>query len=304
MDETTTKQVATNAMLVSLTISVWSGHRKDDTANQTVTAAYHLEDPKVARVWKTLLPDSAAYRKVRETAWALRSFHYANTLPYMYAGPRILPSASYARYMKGFGQLQRAFDLAASELVAEYPALREQAKRRLKDLYKEADYPETEKLRGCFKASVSVAPLPVGADFFRVQVDDLERERLKRAAEEELRRTYEAAMQDVWARLYDGIRRMHSALTKTTHPRRGETFDAVRELVDVLPQLNITGDETLAKLHRQFADSVSAYTRAELMSDTKVRAEAAAKTQALMDTMSAILGTQPAAPKMEMRRAA
>lgn len=302
-DETNVRQFAANAMLVNLTVAVWAAHRKDDSANQTVASAYQLEDPKVARVWKSLLPDSSAFRKVRETAWALRAFHYANTLPYMYAGPRILPSAGYTKYMKGFGKLKHAFDATANELVAEYPALRERAKFKLKDLYREDDYPDAEKLRSCFNASVTVSPLPVGADFFRVQVDDLERERLKRAAEEELQRTYEAAMREVWTRLYDGMRRMHSALTTATHPRRGETFDAVLELAAVLPQLNIANDATLARLHQQFVESLNAYTRDELLSDKKARADAAAKTRALMDTMSAIMGGQPTG-KLELKRAA
>ncbi len=85
--------LSTDAMLVSLRISAWSGRLHDRRASNHV-AAHHEASAGAGRYNKRLLPKSA-FAALTATASKARTTYYEQTLPWDDQGFRLLPVANY-----------------------------------------------------------------------------------------------------------------------------------------------------------------------------------------------------------------
>ena len=98
--------IASSAMLVELSISVWTGIKKDKRASQDVEAQ-NGADTGVAKVSKKLLGDCAELKAVQDfTANVRTGIHYAMTMPWSNSGLRLLPTVKYFDYTKTMTALQ------------------------------------------------------------------------------------------------------------------------------------------------------------------------------------------------------
>src|SRR5262245_28756261 len=86
--------ITERAMLVDLTISVWSGTKYDRTVSAEV-ARQHNTATDVGRYNKRLLARNAPLTELQKIATAARTDHYAMTSPWLDTGQRILSSEMY-----------------------------------------------------------------------------------------------------------------------------------------------------------------------------------------------------------------
>jgi hypothetical protein len=115
------------------------------------------------------------------------------------------------------------------------------------------------------------------------------------AAERELREElergmtarYESAMQDVWKRLYDCAAKTHERLADPRNTFRDTLVDNARDLVRVLPSLNITNDPNLIAMAKELDDSLCRHHPETLRQPGVTRAETASKMADLMAKMGA-----------------
>ena len=92
----TPNALSERAMLVSLSVSIWSA-RKHDVRISDKVAAEHGADRSMGRYAKHLIPrDLLAAVTAANTA--LREHHNLNTLAWGDDGTRILPAANYLGY--------------------------------------------------------------------------------------------------------------------------------------------------------------------------------------------------------------
>ena len=89
--------LSSSAMLVELSISVWTGRKKDKQATADVTMSNHAKTG-VAAVNKKLMADCAELDAIQKFAASVRTFHYSATLPWTDTGIRIVPTAKYFAY--------------------------------------------------------------------------------------------------------------------------------------------------------------------------------------------------------------
>ena len=285
----------TRAMLAGLRISAWTARKYDRKVSQEV-ADSHGASIDAGRYNKHLMPtDASTYKALNQHVAAIRQVYYDNTLPWSDDGWRMLPIKNYQRFTDAMREGKHKFDQLLREFLADYPALREEAKRRYNGLFSDSDYPTNPGDRYAF--DVEYNPVPSGGDF-RVALSDEEVKMLSAQAEARSKRAFDAAQADAVKRLYECVSHIHERLTATTKGAEGEMkpgifrdslIENARDLCEVLVNLNLKEDPKLESLRQQ--TELLAMTEPDtLRENADVRVQTAKDAQAILDAMTATYG--------------
>ena len=238
-----------DAMLVSLRITAWSGRLHDRRASNHV-AAHHEASASAGRYNKRLLP-KAAFAALGATASAARSAHYAQTLPWDDQGARLLPVANYDRYTELLDGLRERMVRERARFVEDYDENVAQARLDLGRLFRIEEYPSREELRHRFGLRYRIAPVP-DAGHFMARLASGDTDRIRRDIESRIEERLHDAVGDLYRRLGEAVGRVSERLRDDPDGKplvfRDTMIGNIRELVDIVPRLNIFGDETLAQL--------------------------------------------------------
>lgn len=284
--------LTSRAMLSALKVTQWTARKLDKAATTKVVADAGAHS-NAGRFNKTLVAPEALARIVSATNKA-REVHYARTLPWLDDGARILPAAGYADYSAAMRTVRQDFEEAAREFIAAYPGFREAARTRLGTMYQPADYPEVADVEARFSFSIRVMPLPDATDF-RVALPQDVLDAIKADAAQDSRNALAGAMADVRARVVETVGRMAERLAaykpatntdKAEGVFRDSLVDNVRELADVLPSFNLTGDAGFAALIERIRGQLCGLDAAALRNDPAARAETAAAAAAIVADVS------------------
>jgi len=305
----------TAAVLVSLTLRTWSNNKLDEKISDEVSSRYAVDNDaeaaaqspgRVLRSWKTLLPSGkhTSIGRLMAVSRDLRKFHYDNTLPYTIHGPRLLPMANYEKYMESFRGFVRQLDQAKAEFVQDYPRLKAFAARRLGQAYREDDYPQVDVILSSFGASLKTIPVPAGDQVLKLDgLPPQTAAQLKKEVEADLQEAFTKANEAIWQRLYQATQGLVHSLGKNKH-LKDASIRNMRELLDVLPRLNLARDERLDNLHKQLEVTLEGITGAELRSNDALAEQTRKGAQSVMSVMAAFMGNAPADLPVELRRAA
>lgn len=281
--------ITERAMLVSLNIQQWMGAKHDKKISQEVARA-HNSDVNMGRYQKILVAKESLER-LRQITSSARHEHYNRTLPWSDGGVRILSSKGYFDYAASMRAKQVLWDAAVADFIAGYQQMIVEARARLNGLFNEGDYPGISKMRGKFSFAFNVLPMPTSQDF-RVELGDEETARVRSEIEQSLNDSLRVAMSDVWGRIRDVVARMSErlhaySLTEegVSNPFRDSVVDNVRDLLDILPTLDITEDPTLAKISKRINAQLCAYTADELRESDSAREKTAKAADAILKQM-------------------
>lgn len=250
--------ITEKGMLTNLTIRQWAAVREDKKVSEEV-AKQHGATRKVGRYMKDLIGrDVAELARVREAASALRQFHYTMTLPWSDEGSRLLPSATYFDYAGGIAERKNAFESAVAAFEKAYPDLKAAAEQKLNGLFDEADWPTPEVFRSKFSVRLRVFPLADASDF-RVKLGSEEEELVRKQITTSMMASLSGAMADVFTRLKTCVGDLMERLAryevdpqgKTVRTFRDSAVTNLRELVALVPKLNILNDPHLRELTEQ-----------------------------------------------------
>ena len=287
--------ITEKAMLVRVSISQWTA-RKHDARISDEVAAQHGTTRDAGRYNKVLIAKSAL-DKVAKAAGAARQFHYENTLPWSDMGDaRILPSANYFEYSRRMEALQAEFDIARREFIDAYPHYVEEARTRLNGLFDADDYPARSAMVRKFRFKVGVEPLPDASDF-RVKLGADEEARIRADIEVSTKAAIDGAVRDLWQRVHDCVSKMAERLSaykvemvdgkeRVSNPFRDTLVSNLRDLVDLLPRLNLTDDPALARMRDQLADKLCQHEPETLRDNDAVRAQVARDASSLLADMA------------------
>jgi hypothetical protein len=236
-------RISEKAMLVLLRISSWSGRRFDRELTDEVCRSKSARSG-AARVNKNLVEGSSELQAVAKCHGAIRQFVYAQTLPWADTGARILPVSNYFEFSKGMSGLKRAAEAAVEAFKRAFPDIINRAEVALNGMFDRGDYPSQAELDSLFSCSVDFRPMPEAADFRVVLADD-EADRIRAEIEGQLQGALTDAMADLWRRLREAVDHMAKKLGEPGAIFRDSLVGNVRELVDLIPRLNLTGSSIL-----------------------------------------------------------
>jgi hypothetical protein len=211
------------AMLVSLSVSIWSA-RKHDVRISDKIAAEHGADRSMGRYAKHLIPRDLL-TTVNAANTALRDHHNLNTLAWGDDGTRILPAANYLGYQAQQQTLEDAFGRAVRDFVVSYPAYVETARTALNGLFDPRDYPAPARIGEKFAVRRHFMPV-AQPDDFRVRLGDADVVRIRAEIEARNADLVAHANRDLWQRVQAVTSRLVERLSAfegrwCTRPVRG-----------------------------------------------------------------------------------
>lgn len=284
--------LASRAMIVSLTISQWTGRRLDRQITEEVNQQ-HNAAADAGRYNKLLLPKEAL-QQIVSVVGETRNEFLQRTLPWMDAGARIMSADAYMAHMSWMRGQARKFESAVDIFIRAYPGYVNDAKTRLNGMFKDEDYPDASALRGKFNMECRVLPVPTSDDF-RVTMSEAQADTIRREIEQQVTEATAAAVRDVYKRVSEKVGNMVERLNayrpasgrgdRSEGTFRDSLVTNIEDLIGIMPSLNIVGDPRLTEM----ADSMKALVRHDaqtLRDNPVVRRDVAAEAQKILDGLS------------------
>jgi hypothetical protein len=274
----TTNALGERAMLVALSVSIWSA-RKHDMRISDKVAAEHGADRSMGRYAKHLIP-RGLLASVNAANAALRDHHNLNTLAWGDDGTRILPAANYLGYQEQQQKLEDDFGRTVRDFVSSYPDYVETSRKALNGLFDSKDYPAPARIKEKF--GVRRAFMPVAQpDDFRVRLGDAHVAQIRAEIEARNAELVANANRDLWQRVQEVTSRLVERLSafqvdpvngSRVHPFRDSLIENVRSLLEIMPRLNITGDVRIERVGQELAEKVARHEPEALREDPHLRA--------------------------------
>jgi hypothetical protein len=275
------------ALLVQLNVSQWTARKYDKSASKEVTTA-HGAASAAGRFNKSLLPMNDKLDNIHKKTTHIRAKYYDNTLPWGMDGTMMLPTANYLSFMSDFRKERGEWNALVQEFLDNYDQMKLDAQRILGSLYNHSDYPDRSELRVKFNMDMAVFPVP-SADF-RVSIGSEELSRIQQDVERRVKDAEQAALKDVWNRLYERVKHMADKLADPKAIFRDSMLENTREICALLPRLNFTDDPNLEAMRQQVEASLLKHPEA-LRNDPDLRHDTAVEAKKIMDAMGAFMGT-------------
>ena len=274
------------ALLVQLKVSQWTARKYDKKATKEV-ADSNGTTTAAGRYNKSLLPMNDLLDNIHKKTTFIRAKYYENTLPWGMDGTQMLPTSNYLNFMAEFRKERGEWNILVSNFIHGYDSMVLDAQRILGSLYDHRDYPSATDLRSKFDMDVAVFPIP--SSDFRVSIASDELTRIQQDVERRVKDAEQAALKDVWTRLYERVKHMAEKLADPKAIFRDSMVENAREICALLPRLNFSDDPHLETMRQQVEASLIKHPDA-LRNDPDLRRDTAAEAKKIMDAMGAFMG--------------
>jgi hypothetical protein len=261
------------AMLVSLHIATWTARKLDKRVTREVHEKHEASE-KAGRYTKHLLEGAEKLEAIEKLRSEIRNYYYSMTLPWTDDGRRVLASSSYYEFRTQMNVYMEQFKVLVQDFFAAYPFYQENARLFLKGLWNLNDYPEIDKLVKKFDVKVSIDAITAGEDF-RVSLGDDEQERVRREIDDQYKESVHSGMSELWGRLQAAVLRLTNILASPKARFHQTTIPNVADVANMVPKLNITGEQALNDLAKEALDRLATLNREHLLDHPVARAAAA-----------------------------
>jgi hypothetical protein len=279
--------ITERAMLAAVHISIWTAIKHDRKVSREV-AEQHGAYAGAGRYNKQLLREAERLETLRSLSGQIRQYFYKITLPWSDEGYRLLPAHFYFELTTKMREFEQAFAQQVEEFLAVYPSYIDQVRPELNGLFREEDYPSTDKLRNKFGVKLEVLPIPSGNDF-RVTLSEEEQARVAREIDESVRQSLQKGTENLWARLKGVVAHMVERLNEPESRFHASLVTNVCELVELLPRLNVNQDEELNRFAGEIRDRLCVFTARDLKKNEILRAATANDAAQILTEMDAVL---------------
>jgi len=262
------------AFLVTMKIRQWDARKHDKTVSNEVDKAHNA---KGGGRYNKLLVAKEALDPISQIEGAARQYLYKMTHAWGDNGERLLPGALSLDFGQNITVFRNEFNSRVRVFVDQYPALKQEARVRLGSMYDPQDYPADIRSKFAFP--------PLGynaiadADDFRVKLNADYMEDIKSRIRERTEELQSDALKQCWERVRKVVTKITELGAKDT-----KVFDSVmdnaRELVDLLPALNLNGNPELIVISDEIRAILVPPDR--LRQDKRLKADTAAKADAIL----------------------
>ncbi len=170
MEEVVVSKLSGSALIVNLSLSVWTGRKLDKRVSEEVDQAKSTKT-RAGNYHKNLLAGSGKLEEIGKVANAVRTWHYTVTQPWGDNGDRVLNMASFIDYKSRLTEYEQQFTTAVNNFLSEYDTLVTAAAFQLGALFNREDYPLREDIVAKFGFRYAFSPLPTAGDF-RVDIGE------------------------------------------------------------------------------------------------------------------------------------
>ena len=244
---------AKRAMLVELTIRQWTARKHDKSASNTVKSAHQIAGD--GGKYNKLLIAKRALERINRCANELRQTHYRFTLPWGDKGQHLLPARLFMEYRQAVDASRQEFQKEADEFISYYNYWVDEARDRLGTLFDPLDYPSADEARSRFSIHLDILPVPEAGDF-RVEVAKEEREELIANIQAASQHRQAEANKACYVRVREVLERMKNQCTVERSRITEALVEDVRDLTQVMDDLNVNEDPELTRITREIRDGL------------------------------------------------
>jgi hypothetical protein len=265
------KTLATSAVLIDMSISLWTGRKRDKKSTQEVLNSNHATSQKAASVIKNLMSDDDDLDNIRAYAQDTRLYLMKYTLAWNDAGTRLLPAKLVVEVTSELEARAQEFNVRVQKFLNAFNVKVSAAAFKLGSLFNRAEYPTAGEIERKFGMRYTLSPVPTSGDF-RVDVQKDVGQFLKDHYEKAANDRMADMMREPWERLYNTLahakQRMETMLAYS--PAEGESsrsapklfqsmIDNALEQAQLMDKLNVTNDPQLsdcaARIRRLFSNT-------------------------------------------------
>jgi hypothetical protein len=280
-------------MLVDATFKTWCASAKAKHIAQAGAAATGTDLAMVsARKALLVSPELVA---LKQAFTAASADYRARTLPWYDNGARILSSMGFADFEIAMRDHERVISGLVTAFVVAYPAQRQAAKYLLNGEFDARDYPEPWQIADRFSVAFEYMPFPESADM-RVDIGAAALATVQASCDRAANLKLDRAMRAVWQQIADVLAPMVERLTLYKSDDTGVSgkfhdtlVTNVRDLVALLPSLNLTGDQTMTDVTARMQSELLAFTPETLRASPDARAKTAQAASAILGTMGSFV---------------
>lgn len=283
------------ALRVTLHVHAWTNRKALREADQIVRDSFSITKDKRTKTNKVLI-DPTEIKPVEDCLRAIYDDHIRRTLPWEDSGTRILSSTGYLDYTTAQRRLEAKLEVELVKLKTKWDGLVERSLTELGNAAKRDDYPTADQLRERYSIERDVEPFTDSSDV-RFQVSEDEVARIVAHVEATQKRRTQGMFEDMLHRIEEVAKRAAERLQNYKPPENGKRAESdfrdtlvtnVRDLVDILPSLNITNDKRIDRLRLDLME-VSRYDAKELKTNEQLRKKTADAAQAILDKVGAFI---------------
>lgn len=277
------------ALLVQLSISQWTAHKKDKKVTREVALANNAKTSSGSYNKYLLTMDSLG--AIKTLVGAVRTEFYKNTLPWGIEGSQLLPTGNYLGFVNDYRGNKSTFDRTVDTFVNDYMDEVDcgfaNVRKDLGHMFNPNDYPTSESaIRSKFKMDLAVFPVP--STDFRVSVGSEEMTRIQQDIEQRVSNAAQTAMQEVWQRLYDKVEHIAKKCADPKAIFHDSMIENAKEICSLLPRLNFADDPNLERM-RQNVEALLINPQV-LRNDPDRRRDTAAEMSKILSAMGTFMG--------------
>lgn len=274
-----------NAVLAELSFRGFGNTKEDKHVTEDTKDRLGLTNKKAGKWQKFLLPP-AALKRIVEMQGAARREHDLLTLKWS-KGMGMLAINGREAYEQRMERCRTRWREAVDDFCAAYagthiPAAREM----LGSTFNMADYPPADRIRSCFSFTYTIFPVPDASHF-----DARLREIYSGQLQTEVDRRVGEAVAELWTRLLDPVHKMAQRLNDPEAVFRDSLVGNINEIVQIMPALNLTGDDRISEATRRISEELANLDPAKLRKDGAIRARVATAANNIIATFGS-LGTR------------
>ncbi len=278
----------------SLHVGGWSGKMVDREVSDEVGES-HGVDAKAAGDYNKRLINKKFLHPVNSKISVARRTHRLLTLPWD-DDARICSTVGYMHYAEQMRMARVNVEVAAAEFAANFGSFVNEARTRLQTMFDLNDYPTAEEVRKKFYVDVEVSPVMEAGDF-RAELSNESAAAIVKDIERRTELRLEAAMDDVFKRIEHRAEKMVEGLRSYKPVEGGRDENSfkdslvwnVKELADLIPDLNITNDARLVKLQKQLLDDLTEHSPTTLKDNERLRKQTADKAERILKKVQGYL---------------
>lgn len=269
-------------VLVRLKISEFTNSRKDPEITDEVQLRKKLGVGSGKWI-KYKLPIDAL-DPIQKYAREIRRLHYELTLPWE-DGLRLLPLKSQESYNARMEAAKAEFNKRVQTFVGQYPEWVKQARIMHGQTFNNNDYPTN--IEDSFDFVLVYEPIPTSSGFVQGIAKDIV-DKMKSELEARNQERVSEAVADIWNRLVEPVKKMADTLANKEQIFRDTLVENIKEICDLVPQLNLTNSDALVAAANEIKTQLSNINADTLRQDMSLRKEVAEKAATLASRFGAI----------------
>lgn len=281
------------AMVVNFTAKQYTGRKKDKAAAQTVLKEYGNEKGTGNYIKQSIAKEhlAAIVKNINE----FRTFLYTHTLPWTHKGDLLLSTDLYQKVMEKERELSTKHDELVTDFLKNYQDYINDARSKLNGLFNPLDYPAPSKIESKFSWSINFAPVPAGQNF-KVELAQSDIDTITQDIENRNQDAIKQANQELWNRIYSAVKALSEKMKESRQVKgedvtpifRDSIIGNIKELVELLPGLNILNDPALETARQDLEKDLGGIEPNELRKSSGSRQEVAEKADAILNNIQGI----------------